>query len=162
MEFLLAITMGFLLHAIGYVALDERILSPSNDGRIQKPKYQGTNLSADQLKDYHQKLINLMSQKKPYLKTELRLLEVSQLLNIPAAYLSLLLNDYMKTSFNDFINEYRVKEVIRKLENGEHQQYSLQSLGLDSGFSNKTTFYRAFKKITGETPLAYSKKYIRP
>lgn len=159
MEFTLAIFLGIILHVIGYIAMDQGI-SPEKMEADLKNKYQTIVLTANQLQVYNKALIEFMEQSKSYLNSDLRLTDISRALQIPTPYLSQLLNEYMNTNFNDFINEYRIKEVIIHLQRGDQKRYSLQSIGLDCGFSNKTTFYRAFKKITGTTPNEYVKNYL--
>ena len=37
----------------------------------------------------------------------------------------------------------------------EWRQLTLEGLALEAGFSNRTTFFRAFTKLTGCTPSEY-------
>jgi len=37
---------------------------------------------------------------------------------------------------------------------------TFESIGLEAGFSSRTTFYRAFVKVTGQSPSAYFKKAV--
>ena len=60
-------------------------------------------------------------------------------------------------NFNEFINNYRVKEFQNRLANNEHASHTLLALALEVGFNSKTAFNRAFKKITGQTPREYVK-----
>jgi hypothetical protein len=47
------------------------------------------------------------------------------------------------------------------LENGLSDKLSIQAIGEECGFSNKTSFYRAFKKFTSTTPNEYLKNKNR-
>ena len=66
-----------------------------------------------------------------------------------------LLNAEIGLSFSDVINEYRVKEVIRLINEGSHKQHKLLHLAELAGFNSKATFNRIFKKKTGMTPSQY-------
>jgi AraC-like DNA-binding protein len=45
-----------------------------------------------------------------------------------------------------------VKEMIL---NSEYENYNLPAVGLEYGFTSKTAFYKAFKKIADQTPNEY-------
>ena len=58
-------------------------------------------------------------------------------------------------SFNDYINNLRVEEVIRHFHLLKQKQYSLLGIAFDAGFNSKSTFNRAFKRVTGLSPSQY-------
>jgi AraC-like DNA-binding protein len=65
------------------------------------------------------------------------------------------LNEHLNKSFTDFINELRIevsKEYLVTKGN-----LTIESIGYESGFNSKSTFFKAFKKFTGITPLQYQK-----
>ncbi len=96
-----------------------------------------------------------MGTKKMYLDNELSLRKFSSLLGITSVKLSDILNNGIGTTFNDFVNKYRVKEVIHIVEEGKSKHLTFEAISEKAGFRSKTTFYRAFKKVTGKTPKAY-------
>jgi AraC-like DNA-binding protein len=61
-------------------------------------------------------------------------------------------------NFNDFINEYRIRFCIEKIENGEWKRKTLEALSKESGFNNRNSFTLAFKKVTGVTPSGFLKQ----
>jgi AraC-like DNA-binding protein len=62
----------------------------------------------------------------------------------------------MQTNFYQLINSYRIARSKELLKTDRLEQVSIQGIGFDCGFSNKTSFYRAFKKFTGMTPAEYA------
>jgi AraC-like DNA-binding protein len=50
------------------------------------------------------------------------------------------------------VNEYRVKEFQRLLENADNSKYTLLSLAMQAGFNSKSSFNRAVKKHLGIAP----------
>jgi len=63
-------------------------------------------------------------------------------------------------SFTAFINEYRVREAARLLSDPANNHFTIESLGLSSGFSDRTTFYRVFKKSAGVSPSTFRRKAL--
>jgi AraC-like DNA-binding protein len=53
------------------------------------------------------------------------------------------------------MNGFRVEEVKRRLASSSHDSANLLDLAFEAGFSSKSTFNAAFKKLTGLTPSAY-------
>lgn len=109
-----------------------------------------------QLEPLKQKLVLCMEQEKPYLDPELNLAMLAKKLKTNINNLSRVINEGMGQNFNDYINEYRVNAVIKKLEAGEQEQQTLLGIAYDCGFNSKATFNRSFKKITGVTPKDYT------
>ncbi len=52
---------------------------------------------------------------KLYLKQNLSIIEVSIALNIPLKLLSFIINQHYKVNFNDFVNQFRINEVIKRI-----------------------------------------------
>jgi AraC-like DNA-binding protein len=83
---------------------------------------------------------------------ELSLTDLAKQLKTNPSILSKLINEGFGQHFNDFINEYRIRELMGKLKQGEHKQQTLLGLALDCGFNSKATFNRSFKKLTSMSP----------
>ncbi|MCO5946732.1 ABC transporter permease [Mucilaginibacter flavidus] len=91
-----------------------------------------------------------------YQDPELSLGSLAEKLDLTLHELSRIINAVLKKSFNDFINEYRIAEVIQKMQNPVYDRLTLLGIAFDSGFKSKTTFSRAFRRMTGKTPGEYS------
>lgn len=101
------------------------------------------------------RLDQILGQEALYTRSKLSLEELAEALQLPPRYLSYLINTYHTTNFNNFINAYRVKEVIRKISDPAEQHKTLLGLALEAGFSSKSTFNHVFKKHTGQSPSQY-------
>jgi len=84
---------------------------------------------------------------------------IAEKLDISAGYLSQIINSNIEGNFSSYINQYRVAEVKKMLCNHTFDRYSIEAIGLEAGFSSKTTFYKVFKKFTGMTPRSYKNKH---
>lgn len=97
-----------------------------------------------------------MTSQKPYLQPRLSLADVSVATNIPPYLLSAVLNGVLGVDFRDYVNEQRVRHLCALLQRGDYSHLTLEGIGMEAGFSSKTTFYRAFQKYTGLTPHQYA------
>ncbi len=58
----------------------------------------------------------------------------------------------------NFCNSYRIEEFKKHINDGAYKKYTLETLFEMVGFSNRTSFYNAFKQIEGKTPTEYTKE----
>jgi len=93
-----------------------------------------------------------------YQDPELSLSSLAEKLGMSPHELSRIINTVFKKSFNDFVNEYRVAEVIRNMQNHAYDHLTLQGIAYESGFNSPRTFHRAFKELTRKTPAEYKKE----
>jgi len=90
-----------------------------------------------------------------YQDPELSLSSLAEKLELTTHELSRIINTVLKKSFNDFINEYRVAEAARKMQDPAYDHITLLGIAFESGFNSQSTFTRAFKHLTGKSPLEY-------
>ena len=89
---------------------------------------------------------------------ELSLSSLAEQLAIHPHELSRIINIALKKNFNDFINEYRVKDVVTKMQDPAYDRITLLGMAYDAGFNSKATFIRAFKQLTGKNPAVYKRE----
>lgn len=90
-----------------------------------------------------------------YRDPELSLTSLAEKLGLTTHELSRIINTAIKKNFNDFINEYRVAEVIKRMQDPAYDRITLLGIAYDSGFNSKSTFNLIFKKMTGKPPVEY-------
>jgi AraC-like DNA-binding protein len=103
------------------------------------------------------RMIQLLEQSALYTRPGLTLEEFSRELNLPVRYVSYLINSCFSTNFHHFINTYRVKEVIRKINDPAEKHKTLLALAFESGFNSKSSFNYVFKSHTGQSPSQFLK-----
>lgn len=99
-----------------------------------------------------------MDEDRPWTNKNLKSTDLAANIGISPNVLSYVLNQYMHTSFNDFVNEYRIREFKKKVAEETHLQITLSALAAECGFGSNASFFRAFKKSTGITPNKYLRK----
>lgn len=97
---------------------------------------------------------------KLYENQALSVYQLAELLHTHPKKISQVVNQGFGMNFNDYVNQQRVNAIIRKLQAGEHGLQTLLSLAFESGFNSKSTFNRAFRKVTGQTPNEFIKKSL--
>lgn len=101
----------------------------------------------------------LLSESKLYKKPELNLKMAAQELGTNEKYLSQAIN-MGEYNFNTLINRFRVNEARQIILDGEHNQTSVEEIGLMVGFTNRHTFSRAFTQVTGISPSEFRKIHL--
>jgi len=152
------ISSALLMYFVGFYSLTQPHIF-----RVQLSHKEQTILVKDRLKqteiDTLQRAIkNILERDKVYLESDLSLSRLAIRLNTTNNNLSWILNNVYQKNFYEFINEYRVQDFIRRIENHEHKQLTILSLALESGFNSKSTFNKVFKSIKNETPSNYIKR----
>lgn len=82
---------------------------------------------------------------------------LSELVKLKERELSSLINLCTKKNFHHFINQFRISEFKELINSEKAKQYSILGLAKESGFSSKSTFYKAFKDSESITPSEYKK-----
>ncbi|MBS1529838.1 MAG: ABC transporter permease [Bacteroidetes bacterium] len=90
-----------------------------------------------------------------YQDPELSVASLAGQLDMPAHELSRIVNIALRKNFADLINEYRIRDVVRKMQNPAYDHITLLGIAYESGFNSKTTFNRTFKQMTGKSPAEY-------
>jgi AraC-like DNA-binding protein len=120
-------------------------------------KYASKKIEDKEADDLIAQLTTLAKEKQFYKNPDVKLKDFSSEIHISPHKLSQLLNDNLGKSFASFINEYRIEESQKLLQ--ENNNYTLEAIGFESGFSSKSSFYATFKKVTGLTPSEYKKQF---
>jgi len=113
-------------------------------------------------KDYDQEIYKLkkyFEETQPYLNNDLNINEVAVGIDIPAREVSFIINQHFNQRFTDFVNMYRIKYVNQKIKTGYLNKFTVESLSKEAGFSSKSTFNVAFKKVNQCTPSEYIALY---
>jgi AraC-like DNA-binding protein len=77
-------------------------------------------------------------------------------INQHPVYVSNAVNYCTGKNVKTYINEYRVKESIRILSDGQ-QDITISELAFQSGFSDYKNFHRIFRKMTNLSPTDFRK-----
>lgn len=168
----LALSATFIIHWTAYIGIYKYKLAKNKDAiynllnkdlaishtnlqivENSTPEEYKESITTDNL--YFQKLELLCKEQHIYTDSTLNREKVAEKLGISAGYVSQIVNTVTGDNFANYINQYRVEAVKEMISNSEYENYNLLTMGLESGFTSKTTFYKTFKKVTGQTPNEY-------
>lgn len=108
------------------------------------------NLDISRMKEISQRLADTDF----YLIPDLTINKLSSKIKIPSNELSIYFNQYLQTPFKSYLNTKRIDHSIQLVEKN-FNRYTVDYIAQESGFQNRTTYYRAFKKIKGMAPSEY-------
>lgn len=96
-----------------------------------------------------------LEEEKPYLSKDFSMHDIAVAMDVPNHHISYCLNQVMQTNFANLKNQLRVEHSIAQLNQMQHTPFSIEGIAQNSGFATRSSFYAAFKKITGTTPTEY-------
>ena len=108
-------------------------------------------------KELERRVKKYMEEEQPYLRSNLRISDVAARMGTNVATLSQLFNDYLHTSFYDFINLYRLKEFKRRVHADDNKDFTITAISEMCGFK-RSTFFATFKKFENCTPNEWIEK----
>jgi AraC-like DNA-binding protein len=139
--------------------LKRKVSAEQKPGREKdlREKYESSRLSTERSKEILAKVRSYIEENEMYLNADLKISDVGRALDYASNIISQVINQNLNKSFSEFINSYRVKAVKEKMIDPEYSKYTLIALAQSCGFNSKTSFYRIFKKETGQTPAEFLK-----
>jgi AraC-like DNA-binding protein len=146
---------------IYYVSITGYAQAQPNTGLVFKEEEhklesnQKEKFNESELETWRAKILKLMQDEKLYLQPELNLSDIANRLKTNISVLSGVVNNAFGKNFNDFVNEYRVKEFQERIQLPENKNITLLGIAFDCGFNSKATFNRSFKKFTGKAPKEF-------
>ncbi|TSJ40692.1 FtsX-like permease family protein [Mucilaginibacter corticis] len=157
--YLLCLMCGLsILNIVFFFAIAIALIVMAAEALLKPADSTGIGIPANDTSDERiraRRLKEAVAAARLYEDAELTLATLAVKLAIHPHELSRIINVGLKKNFSDFINEFRVREVARKMKDPAYDNLTLLGIAYESGFNSKTTFNRVFREITGKTPLEY-------
>jgi AraC-like DNA-binding protein len=103
------------------------------------------------------KIHELFQTGRPYLDSQLKVDQLAEKLGVSYRTLNNALKEVEGSTFNRFINRYRVEAVIQMFKQPEFDMIKTQAIAENAGFGSVNSFYEAFQEITGMQPGQFRK-----
>jgi AraC-like DNA-binding protein len=150
------LSFGIYLFTKNYTLIKKKSLHDLRKQLTPKDSIQEW-IEPDVLEEKAQIIKDCIVANKLYLDPKFSLKALAEKVDIPHYQVSKILNDYYRSNFNDFINEFRVNEFVRLLNETDSSNIKNSALAYQCGFYSESTFFRAFKKFMGQSPQQYQK-----
>lgn len=160
-DYAISITMSISIYTIGYFIMKQpKIFDGELFANIFLPILnKEERFEVSLINEFYENLTHYMIHQKPYIDNELRLVNLADQVGFSTHLLSKIINKKAGKNFNNFINEYRLKEAEEILLSNSEQY--IKNIYYDVGFNNKATFYKAFKVKFNCTPSEYKSKLVK-
>ena len=147
-EILLSATilLTFLIIAIALKSLSDPISEPYRISKVSTKIDPSFSLK---------EISELIRNQQLYSNPNLKLSDLSVELGIHERVISRQINKELGINFNQYINSFRIEEVLRNLGTLEYENYTIMAVANEAGFSSNSAFYKAFKAHTGLTPSQF-------
>ena len=124
--------------------------------REKTEKYKGSSLDAETKESMLELLRNVMENSDEVFTSDFTIDRLAELSNLKSKIVSQVINELCGTNFNSFVNEYRIKEACKRMNDREATaNLTIEAIGNGVGFKSRNSFISAFKKFTGLTPSEY-------
>jgi len=144
-----ALSFSFVLYLLILLVIFNR--KKATPAKVEK--YLDKKIDNEEMEKYLLQLDKLLTQEQLFKDANLTLSQLAKKMNILPQRLSQFVNDNLNKSFSLFINEYRISAAKALLDC--EQLKKMDVIAEDCGFNSNSTFYTAFKKVTGTTPAKY-------
>ena len=127
-------------------------------GPTKKGKHNDTRRKPEISRESIQLFLSLddwLKREKVYLDPSMKLKTVAQHLHVSEKQVSSAINEIAGENFNAYINGLRIEEAKKLIRNPENDNYTIDAIAELAGFSNKVSFYSAFKRKTQQSPAEY-------
>lgn len=126
----------------------------------EQNKYQSHQMEEGEQSDLLHRILYIMETSDEVYQENFSLDRLTQLVDVKSPnYVSQVLNEHYDHTFKEMLNDYRIREACRRINDREHySQFTVQAIAQSVGFGSYPNFVTNFKKFTGLTPSAYRKQ----
>jgi len=153
------IAMAYLVYCVVFHSTTAYINRLSDTPAVAVKHEKTPSLPRQQMKEICERALNYLASSGAYTNPDFSLAMLSVETAISPRNLSYSLNDYLKKSFFDLINEMRVEEAQKRLRSRSNN-FTIDSIAVDCGFRSRSSFYTAFRKVEGMTPSQWLKSIL--
>ena len=136
--------------------LIDRLQERSDADPQGQDKRKSSTMDEDKMSDLLHRVFLIMETSDEIYSPEFSLPRLSELVGDKRNNVSEVINQRYKTNFNGLLNEYRIKEACRRInDTAKYGNLTIEAIGQSVGFKSRSAFSTIFKQVVGLTPSAY-------
>ncbi len=151
---------SIMVIAVNVIAISGLIKSPIFGG--DPPPVESQSLATLKEPENHSHLLPVFEKVKDYVEESeiyknqhVKLSDLARTLSVPEKQLSQAVNECFGDNINSFINSYRIRLAEAMLIDPAYGYLTIDAIAEECGFSNKVSFYKAFKRTHHMSPKEY-------
>lgn len=125
---------------------------PEQDVRAPAETISG-GFSEEQMLAMMEKIEQTMQEKQLFRTKGFTIANLAEEIGSNRTYVSMCINQFSGGSFSEYVNKARIEYAIKLIQ--ENPSLTLNEIADAAGFNDRSTFYRGFMKVTGQTPSAW-------
>ncbi|VAW44089.1 hypothetical protein MNBD_GAMMA02-1154 [hydrothermal vent metagenome] len=139
------LAVAIWMTVMGYLALLQQNIKPLQT--IDAPK----KVDNERFPEVDTKLTQLMGEDRLFLDPTLNMGQLAKKSGYPEYLVSLVINKMHQQTFREYINQLRIEAAVAMLQDTQNSD-TILDIAYASGFTSKSTFNSAFKRLHDQTP----------
>ena len=121
-------------------------------------KYRNSSLSDDAKDSIKERILDVLENTDEIYSSSFSSDRLAELVNENYKYVSQAINEGFGKNFNTLVNEYRIKEACKRINNrADYGHLTIEAIARSVGFQSVNSFRTAFKRMTGLSPSEYQR-----
>lgn len=145
-----ALSFSFIVYLSALIWLIPKL---QRANALDKKPYEGKKIEPQVVSVVERELTKLMEQEKLFKDASLTLSKLAKRLNVSPQQLSQILNNNIKRSFAQYVNQWRIDEAKKLLI--KNRRMTMEQVAEQCGYNSQSTFYTSFKQFEHCTPAKY-------
>lgn len=103
-------------------------------------------------------ILYVMENTEAYCDSDFGIEKLATMIGSNSRYVSQVINDVYKENFRTFLNSYRVKKAMMRMNDSKNYgHYTIRAIAESVGYKSQANFINVFTKITGIKPSVFQK-----
>lgn len=103
-------------------------------------------------------ILHVMENTEAYCDSDFGIEKLATMVGSNSRYVSQVINDVYKENFRTFLNSYRVKKAMTRMNDEKgYGHYTIRAIAESVGYKSQANFINVFTKVTGIKPSTYQK-----
>lgn len=136
----------------------KEIIHAERSGEADVRKYKESQLKEEKKRNLVEQIQRVMGDTGAICQPTFSLQALSECVGSNTSYVSQAINEHFGVSFTTLLNQYRIREVCRRMEDqATYGHLTIDAISEGVGFRTRITFTKSFRQNTGMLPSEYLK-----